>query len=111
MKTTGFRSVGHAPSLVASLVHFDVSFMVWVLLGALGAYISADLGLTPVQKGLMVATPVLAGALLRIPAGILVDHLRPRLTGLICQVLVIPGLLFAWLAKIDSFAAMSSTCA
>ena len=36
-------SAGHAPSLVAALAYFDVSFMVWVLLGALGPIIALDL--------------------------------------------------------------------
>jgi NNP family nitrate/nitrite transporter-like MFS transporter len=40
--------------------------------------IAKDLGLTHAEKGLMVATPVLAGALLRIVMGILVDHLSPK---------------------------------
>ena len=42
--------------------YFDVSFMVWVLLGPLGVAISKDLHLTPAQKGLMVAVPVLGHA-------------------------------------------------
>lgn len=99
----GFWKAGHRPTLFASFFYFDLSFMVWVMLGPLGVAIAADLGLTPAQKGLMVATPVLAGALLRIPAGILVDHLKPRRAGLICQVIVIAGLLIAWLTKLDSF--------
>src|SRR5438128_1976349 len=62
MATKGFRSAGHTPSLVAALVHFDVSFMVWVLLGALGAFVASDLHLSATQKGLMVAVPPLGGA-------------------------------------------------
>src|SRR5687768_2666927 len=100
----GFWKAGHRPTLFAAFFYFDLSFMVWVMLGPLGVAIASDLGLTPAQKGLMVSTPVLAGALLRIPAGILVDHLRPKLTGLICQLLVIAGLLAAWVTGIDSFA-------
>jgi len=55
VQTRSFRDAGHLPSLSASLIHFDISFMVWVLLGALGAYVASDLGLSPLQKGLMVA--------------------------------------------------------
>ena len=55
--------------------------MVWVILGPLGVQIADDLGLTHAQKGLMVATPVLAGALLRIVMGVLVDHLKPKKAG------------------------------
>ena len=99
----GFWKAGHRPTLFAAFFYFDLSFMVWVMLGPLGVAIASDLALTPAQKGLMVATPVLAGALLRIPAGILVDHLKPRRTGLICQLIVIAGLLVAWMAGVSSF--------
>lgn len=100
----GFWKAGHRPTLFAAFFYFDLSFMVWVMLGPLAVAIAGDLGLTPAEKGFMVATPVLAGALLRIPAGILVDHLKPRRTGLLCQLVVIAGLLLAWLVGVDSFA-------
>lgn len=99
----GFWKAGHRPTLFAAFFYFDISFMVWVMLGPLGVAIASDLGLSPAQKGLMVATPVLAGALLRVVNGILVDHLRPKLTGLIGQLLVITGLLVAWSVGINSF--------
>ena len=51
MDLKSFRRAGHTPSLVAALAHFDVSFMAWVLLGALGAYIADDLDLTASEKG------------------------------------------------------------
>jgi hypothetical protein len=63
------------------LLYFDLAFMVWVMLGPLGVQIAKDLGLTHAQKGMMVATPVLAGAILRIFMGVLVDHLKPKLAG------------------------------
>ncbi|MEI9987664.1 MAG: MFS transporter [Aliidongia sp.] len=56
------------------------------------------------EKGLMVAVPVLAGAGIRIVNGILVDHLKPRLTGIISQVAVILGLTAAWYFGVHSFA-------
>ncbi len=83
MSTKGFRSAGHLPSLIAALVHFDVSFMVWVLLGALGAYIADDLGLSPAQKGLMVAVPPLGGAAFRLVLGSLADRVGMKATGLV----------------------------
>jgi NNP family nitrate/nitrite transporter-like MFS transporter len=65
----GFFRAGHLPTLIAAFLYFDVSFMVWVVLGPLAVFISRDLHLTPGEKGLMVATPVLAGAALRIVGG------------------------------------------
>jgi NNP family nitrate/nitrite transporter-like MFS transporter len=102
----GFFSVGHLPTLFASFFYFDMSFMVWVLLGPLGVQIAKDLDLSPAQKGFMVAVPVLSGALLRIVAGIMVDRLRPKLTGIVLQVIVIASLLTAWFVGVKSFEAV-----
>ncbi len=90
-----FLKSGHMPTLFAAFLYFDLSFMVWVMLGPLGVQIAKDLGLNAAQKGLMVATPVLAGALLRVVMGVLVDHLKPKLAGLIGQVVVLAGLAWA----------------
>jgi NNP family nitrate/nitrite transporter-like MFS transporter len=98
-----FLKAGHLPTLLSAFFYFDMSFMVWVLLGALAVQMSADLGLSPAQKGFMVALPVLAGALLRVVFGILVDRLRPKLAGVIGQLIVIAGLSLAWLIGIESY--------
>jgi NNP family nitrate/nitrite transporter-like MFS transporter len=98
-----FWKAGHPPTLLSAFLYFDIAFMVWVMLGPLGVQIAKTLALTAAQKGLMVATPVLAGALLRIVMGILVDHLKPKKAGIIGQLIVIAGLTWAWLAGIDSY--------
>ena len=98
----GFMKSGHLPTLLASLMYFDLSFMVWVLLGPLGIAISRDLHLSPAQKGLMVALPVLAGAALRVVLGVLVDRFRAKRVGIGAQVVVIVGLLVAWSIGIHS---------
>lgn len=82
MAARGFRHAGHTPSLVAALVHFDVSFMCWVLLGALGPYVASDLGLDATQKGLMVAVPPLGGAAFRLLLGPLSDRVGIKRLGL-----------------------------
>jgi NNP family nitrate/nitrite transporter-like MFS transporter len=51
----------------------------------------------------MVATPVLAGALLRLVMGVLVDHLKPKMAGAIGQVIVICALAVAWKFGIHSY--------
>ena len=104
MASKGFLKAGHLPTLFAAFFYFDVSFMVWVLLGPLGVQIAQGLQLDAAQKGLMVATPLLAGALLRVVNGILVDHLRPKRAGIISQIIVLAGLLVAWTYGIHSFA-------
>lgn len=100
---SSFWKAGHTPTLLSSFLYFDLSFMVWVLLGPLAVQIATDLNLTPAQKGLMVATPVLAGALLRIVMGVLVDQIKPKNAGTIGQIIVIVSLLIAWLHGLQTF--------
>lgn len=91
----GIRS-GDPGSLLAAFLYFDVSFMVWVLLGALGVLIAQDLSLSPTQKGLMVAVPLLSGAAMRILVGVLADRFGPkRIGGWSLSVVLIP-LLWGW---------------
>ena len=99
----GFLKAGHLPTLFCAFLYFDISFMVWVILGPLGIQIAKTLALDPAHKGLMVATPVLAGALLRVSNGILVDHIGPKRTGLLAQAFVIAGLAFFWWYGIHNF--------
>jgi NNP family nitrate/nitrite transporter-like MFS transporter len=98
-----FFKAGHAPTLLAAFFYFDMSFMVWVMLGPLGVQIANDLHLDAGQKGLMVAVPLLAGALLRVVNGVLVDRIGPKATGLIGQAIVIVGLVCAWYFGVHSF--------
>ncbi|HVI99637.1 MAG TPA: nitrate/nitrite transporter [Sphingomonas sp.] len=100
---SSFWKAGHWPTLIAALLYFDAAFMVWVILGPLAPQIAATLGLDPAQKGLMVATPTLAGALLRVANGLLVDRIGPKGAGAISQIIVIVGLLSAWLLGVRSF--------
>lgn len=103
MVSRSFLKSGHAPTLLSAFLYFDLSFMTWVILGPLGVAIAKDFGLTPAQKGFMVAVPVLSGALLRLVAGVMVDHIGPKKTGLIGQLLVLTGLAAAWLIGVDSY--------
>ncbi len=103
MDRKSFLKAGHTPTLLAAFLYFDLAFMVWVILGPLGVQIAKDLGLSHAQKGLMVATPVLAGALLRLVMGVLVDHLKPKMAGAIGQVIVLAALTVAWKFGIHSY--------
>ena len=98
-----FWKAGHPPTLFAAFLYFDISFMVWVLLGPLGVQIAQTLQLSPAEKGLMVATPVLAGAFLRVVLGLMVDRLGPKLTGIIGQIIVMAALAAAWLIGLSAF--------
>ena len=102
MKLSQLRESGHWPTLLTSFLYFDVSFMVWTILGALGALIAPDLGLNAQQKFLMVSTPILSGAFLRIVLSLLVDRIGTKTTGIIAQLIVMAGLTVAWQTGISS---------
>ncbi|MFC5302538.1 nitrate/nitrite transporter [Azospira restricta] len=103
MDKKSFLQAGHTPTLLAAFLYFDLAFMVWVMLGPLAVGIAKDLGLSHAEKGLMVAVPVLAGALLRIVMGILVDRLSPKKAAIIGQVIVLGALTYAWLVGVHSY--------
>jgi NNP family nitrate/nitrite transporter-like MFS transporter len=98
-----FLKAGHWPTLFAAFLYFDMSFMIWVLLGPLAVQIGTVLHLTPAQKGFMIALPVLSGALLRIPAGFAVDQFGARVTAIVAQIIVIAGLAFTAFEGITSY--------
>ena len=97
MTFKNFRKAGHPPSLIAAFLHFDMNFMVWVLIGALGIFISQDFHLTAAQKGFLTAIPLLGGALTRIPIGLLGDRLGIKRVALAQLVIVCLPLLWGWL--------------
>jgi NNP family nitrate/nitrite transporter-like MFS transporter len=98
-----FLKSGHTPTLFAAFLYFDISFMVWVLLGPLGVQIAKLLALDPAQKGLMVAVPVLSGALLRIPFGLATDHFGARVTAIVTMCLLTLGLAAIWLLGLPNY--------
>ena len=97
MRLKDFAKSGHPPTLFSAFLYFDVSFMVWVLMGVLGVYIAKDFGLTATQKGFMAAIPLLGGSLVRIPLGLMVDHIGPKKTGILGQLIVLIPLVGVWL--------------
>lgn len=105
MKLSNIKTSGHWPTLLTAFLYFDFSFMVWTVLGPLGAQIGESLGLSAEQKGLMVAVPILAGAILRIVLGLTVDRFGAKNTGIVAQLVVIVGLIYAWLAGLKSYEA------
>lgn len=88
---------GHWPSLVGAWLHFEVSFMTWLLIGSLGVSIAEEFGLSATQKGLLVACPLLSGALLRVSVGFSSDRLGAKATGLYLLACEAGALLWGWL--------------
>ena len=87
---------GHPATLFAAFLHFDISFMIWVLIGALGTYIAAELNLGTVEKGWIVSIPLLGGAFFRILFGIWVDRFGPKKTGVLSLMIVLIPLAWGW---------------
>ncbi|WP_249159516.1 nitrate/nitrite transporter [Bradyrhizobium tropiciagri] len=96
MKLAEFKKAGHWPTLLAAFLYFDISFMAWVALGPLIVYIAHDMNLAVNEKFTLVAIPVLAGALLRVPMGLLADIIGAKRTGIIAQLVVIAATAAVW---------------
>ena len=96
MSLKGFRRAGHAPTLASAFLYFDVSFMVWVILGPLGPFLGESLHLTASQKGLLTAVPLLGGSIFRILLGWMTERIGGRRTGLIGLSFTLLPLLMAW---------------
>jgi MFS transporter, NNP family, nitrate/nitrite transporter len=83
-------------TLLACFLHFDFSFMLWVLIGALGIPLSEAAALAPAEKGFVVAVPILAGSLLRIPIGMLTDRIGGKRVGMMLLAFLFAPLVLAW---------------
>ena len=65
--------------LFASTYAFMVCFAVWMMFGVIGIPIRQTLGLNNTQFGLLTSTPVLLGAVMRLPLGIWTDRFGGRI--------------------------------
>ncbi len=93
---------GDIKTLIASLIYFDTGFMVWLLFGpALGLFIAQELGLSPAEKGFMVAVPILAAALFRIPFGYMYQAIDGKLIAMMGIILSALPIIYVNLFPID----------
>jgi NNP family nitrate/nitrite transporter-like MFS transporter len=90
------RPSGDTRTLFACFLHFDVCFMLWVLLGSLGIFVAEGAGLNAAQKGLVVAVPILTGSLLRVPLGLLNDRVGGRKVGTAILLFLLAPLTLGW---------------
>jgi MFS transporter, NNP family, nitrate/nitrite transporter len=65
--------------LVVSTLAFTVCFMVWLMFGVIGVPIKKELNLNATQFGILTATPVLTGSLIRVPLGMWTDKFGGRI--------------------------------
>ena len=97
-----FLRAGHAPTLAASFFYLTFTFVVWVLNGALAPFISESFGLSPAQTGLMLTIPIMAGALMRFPLGVLAQYIGRKRATLVEMALIAVAMLYGYL-RVQSF--------
>lgn len=78
--------------LMVSTLAFTVCFMVWMMFGVIGIPIKKALGLNATEFGLLTATPVLTGSLIRVPLGIWTDKFGGRIVMTILMALTVPAI-------------------
>ncbi len=74
--------------LTMSTMAFAVNFAVWVMFSVIGIKIKSELNLNETEFGLLVATPILTGSLVRLPLGLLTDRYGGRIVFFIQMLLV-----------------------
>ena len=78
--------------LIVSTLAFTVCFMVWMIFGVIGIPIKKLLNLNATQFGLLTATPVLTGSLIRVPLGIWTDRYGGRIVMTLLMAATVPAI-------------------
>jgi len=75
--------------VTASTTAFTVCFMVWMMFAVIGIPIRKTLNLNATEFGLLTATPVLTGSLIRVPLGMWTDKFGGRIVLFILMLLCV----------------------
>jgi len=78
--------------LAVSTLAFTVCFMVWMMFGVIGIPLKMTLGLSATEFGLLTATPVLTGSLIRVPLGIWTDRDGGRIVMALLMAATVPAI-------------------
>jgi len=78
--------------LIVSTLAFTVCFMVWMMFGVIGIPIRKTLNLNATEFGLLTATPVLTGSLIRVPLGIWTDRYGGRIVMTVLMACTVPAI-------------------
>ncbi|SFE28982.1 MFS transporter [Blastococcus tunisiensis] len=92
--------------LAVATVGFAINFWAWALVSPLGGFYTDALGLSALEKSLLVAVPVIVGSLGRIPVGALTDRFGARTMFPLLSALTIVPVLFIGYVASDSYALM-----
>ena len=88
---------GHPPTLFAAFLYFDFCFAIWVLNGAMGPFITETYKLTPAQTGFMISLPILAGALMRFPLGVIAQYIGRKNAAIVEMSIIILAMAYGFL--------------
>jgi len=91
-----FLRAGHAPTLFASFLYFDLTFAIWVLNGAMAPFIKETFNLSAAEVGFMVSVPILAGALMRFPLGLLAQYIGRKSAAMVEMGLIVLALIYGF---------------
>ena len=95
---------GQALNLVLATWTFAINFWAWNLIGPLSTMYSKAMSLSTSQTALLVAIPILVGAVGRIPVGALTDRFGGRrMFSAVSLISIVPVLLVAFAGAIDSY--------
>lgn len=93
-----FLKAGHPPTLFASFLYFDFCFAIWVLNGAMAPFISETFNLSPAQKGFMISVPIISGALMRFPLGVLSQYIGRKNGALVEMGMIMIAMIYGYFA-------------
>lgn len=83
--------------VTSSTIAFTVCFMVWMMFAVIGIPIKELLDLNETQFGILIATPVLTGSLIRLPLGMWTDRFGGRIVFFILMLsTVFPIWMISW---------------
>ena len=83
--------------VIMSTLAFTVCFMIWMMFAVIGVPIKQQLGLNETEFGILIATPVLTGSLIRVPLGMWTDKFGGRAVMFILMLsTVIPIWMISW---------------
>lgn len=75
--------------LGGSTLAFTVCFAIWMMFAVIGIPIKQELGLNETQFGLLAATPVLTGSLIRLPLGMWTDKFGGRIVFFVLMLITV----------------------
>ena len=78
--------------LFSSTLSFTVCFMIWMMLAVVGIKVQEEMGFNQTQYGILIALPVLSGALVRVPLGILTDKFGGRVVLFALMAISVPAI-------------------